>query len=314
MRLALLIWLVASTALAAEPCTGEATELGVAITVDPGDDALIERIERHLRAALRPLSLCAWSGPAGALEITLDVNVNARIVVRDALTRKQLERTLELGALPADSRALAIAAAADELLRASWAELLLRDAPPPSDAPKLLSVAKKAVPRVHIELGLEGGARLSADRHAAALAFRVGSWFRSRWAAHASFRGELADERNGTHGSVRGNAVALALLGSHAFVPIERRLGLSADLGTALALLWFRAHANDSGLASSFTRGAWRLDGHVRGWWGPPSLRASLAAGVSWTARPARAFDEQRVVTADRGVAGELTLGVASLF
>ncbi|MET0285253.1 MAG: hypothetical protein ABW352_12315 [Polyangiales bacterium] len=312
----LLLLLITSPVLAAPPCTGSATELGVTVAVEPEDPELVDRVERHLRAALaaRELALCESAGRAGALRITVDEAARARIVVRDALTRKLLERTLELASFPADGRALAIAAAADELLRASWAELLLPDAPPPAPEPELLSVATTALPRSRFELGFEGGVRMGARRGAGLLALRLGSWFRPRWAALVALRGELGAERGSTHGDVRANAVVLEVALAHAFVPIERRRGVSLELGTALALLWFRADANDAGLASSFIRGVWRLDGRLRAWWGPPKLRGSLSAGVSWAARPARAYDEARVVTADQSAAAELTLGLASLF
>jgi hypothetical protein len=59
-------------------------------------------------------------------EVTLAVDVH------DAVTAKHVSRDVGLGPVPADSRPLTIALAADELLRASWAELALRSAPAPS--------------------------------------------------------------------------------------------------------------------------------------------------------------------------------------
>jgi hypothetical protein len=58
--------------------------------------------------------------------------VTLGIEVHDALTAKRVSRDVDLGPIPADGRPLAIALAADELLRASWAELALRTAPPPA--------------------------------------------------------------------------------------------------------------------------------------------------------------------------------------
>ena len=49
------------------------------------------------------------------------------IDVSDAVTRKRLARDVDLGRVPSDGRAFAIAVAAEELLRASWAELDLRE-------------------------------------------------------------------------------------------------------------------------------------------------------------------------------------------
>lgn len=53
------------------------------------------------------------------------------VEVRDAVTAKRVGRDVSLEGAPVDSRPLTVALAADELLRASWAELSLRDRPPP---------------------------------------------------------------------------------------------------------------------------------------------------------------------------------------
>jgi hypothetical protein len=93
-----------------------------------------------LRAELasRGIDLCAeTSGAAASAPMaTIDVSsapdeVTLGVEVRDAVTAKHVSRDVSLGGVPSDSRSLTIALAADELLRASWAELALRDAPPP---------------------------------------------------------------------------------------------------------------------------------------------------------------------------------------
>lgn len=321
MSIGLLVALLALTAQAAPPCVAGETQLGVRIQVE--DPALASRIERHLDAALKPrsLSICTPGGEPGSagtleIELTQGEQVTARIEVRDTLTAKRIERSLDLSSLPADGRALALAAAADELLRASWAELLLRDAPPPKADPPLLSVATRALPTpsTRLELAAEAGAALASKRTAGLFGLRVGSWFRPRWAASVRLGGALGDRRDALHGSVRANELAIELAGSYAFRPIQARLGLALELGSALALVWFSAHANENGIASSFARGAWLLDGRVRAWWGPTYLRGVASAGVRWAARPVRALDEARTITGNEAIAAELTVGVASLF
>lgn len=54
------------------------------------------------------------------------------ITVEDAITRKSLYREIELAGTAEDARPLTIALSASELLKASWAELNLRDAQPPT--------------------------------------------------------------------------------------------------------------------------------------------------------------------------------------
>jgi hypothetical protein len=58
----------------------------------------------------------------------------AQIVVdiRDSVTAKHLDRGIDLTGLPPDSRPLTLAVAVGELLRASWAELVLKTAPLPA--------------------------------------------------------------------------------------------------------------------------------------------------------------------------------------
>ena len=92
-----------------------------------------------LRAELasRGLDLCASSTDVGAPPVAT-IRVSARpdavaltVEVRDALTEKQVNRDVALAGIPPDGQPLTLALAADELLRASWAELTLRTAPPP---------------------------------------------------------------------------------------------------------------------------------------------------------------------------------------
>ncbi len=57
------------------------------------------------------------------------------VTVRDRLTRKVVERVVPLGGEPIDVWSVLLAGAADELLRASWIELSMPDAPPPAVPP-----------------------------------------------------------------------------------------------------------------------------------------------------------------------------------
>ena len=57
--------------------------------------------------------------PEDTAKATVDIEV------RDAVTRKRVRRDVDLSRIPDDGRAAAIAIEADELLRASWAEIAL---------------------------------------------------------------------------------------------------------------------------------------------------------------------------------------------
>jgi len=88
---------------------------------------------QHTLAAQGIAACPADAHPAGAALATLTVDLSPEdtakatvdIEVRDAVTRKRVRRDVDLSRIPDDGRAAAIAIEADELLRASWAEIAL---------------------------------------------------------------------------------------------------------------------------------------------------------------------------------------------
>src|SRR3982751_5563873 len=66
-----------------------------------------------------PAALTVDVSPDDTAKATVDIEV------RDAVTRKRVRRDVDLSRIPDDGRAAAIAIEADELLRASWAEIAL---------------------------------------------------------------------------------------------------------------------------------------------------------------------------------------------
>lgn len=99
--------------------------------------ALADAVLSELGAGLEPSSIevCAAekhgasaTPPLAHVTIAVVEGRAARysLNVTDSVTQKRVARDLALGRLPPDGRALALAVAAEELLRASWAELALR--------------------------------------------------------------------------------------------------------------------------------------------------------------------------------------------
>jgi hypothetical protein len=136
VRAALSVGLAASTvslaflrpALAA-PCARDAGR--VEVTIDGGDARLATSIREELDAELARAKICsrpteAGTKPLARIHVTLHGGAGATIRIEDAVTKKTVEREVDVADLPADGRALPIAIAADELLRASWAEVSLR--------------------------------------------------------------------------------------------------------------------------------------------------------------------------------------------
>ena len=118
-------------------------------------EKLAEAVRSDLRAGLAPsnIDVCE-AGPAlQPLARVLIAEVEpgrARysVDVTDSVTQKRVGRDLALDKLPADGRPLALAVAAEELLRASWAELALRGVHSPQTAapPEVRAVVEKSAP------------------------------------------------------------------------------------------------------------------------------------------------------------------------
>ena len=135
-------------------CSGEKPWVAVTGEV-PGSFA--HSVRSELRAGLAPgdIEVCE-AGPAGAPEPLARVVIvqvepaRARysVDVIDSVTQKRVGRDLQLQKLPADGRALALAVAAEELLRASWAELALRGVHSAQTAapPAVRAVVEKSSP------------------------------------------------------------------------------------------------------------------------------------------------------------------------
>jgi hypothetical protein len=129
-------------------------------------------VRSELGAGLSPsnIDVCEVA-PSGSPEALARVSIRAgagdahySLDVTDSVTQKRVGRDLALTALPADGRPLALAVAAEELLRASWAELALRGvhspqaAPPPEVRAIVEDSAPSPVPpRRHAALGARLG-------------------------------------------------------------------------------------------------------------------------------------------------------------
>jgi hypothetical protein len=103
------------------------------MTAAPGfDPHLADEVRKDLAAELSPRGFGVCSSRAAQGELVADITLVQRepalvaIQVEDYTTGKRVARDVRLARIPSAGVALAIAIAADELLRASWAELLLR--------------------------------------------------------------------------------------------------------------------------------------------------------------------------------------------
>jgi hypothetical protein len=146
MAMLLGLFIDRSAAAEAGKCGEDDTSfVALLLDVKPPDQIIGTTLEQHLRAELSSRTIGVCLSPNGSrkpiAEVSLRVEhpdngpVIATIRIRDRVTDKHIERTVDLTKLPADSRPMAVAASTDELLRASWVELALNDAPPPAMPP-----------------------------------------------------------------------------------------------------------------------------------------------------------------------------------
>jgi hypothetical protein len=285
---------------------------------------LAAKLAGHLRAALsaRGIVFCMRSpqpGSTASLRIRVESGARAAIEISDALTEKHIARSVDLGRLPRDGWALALAASSDELLRASWAELAMRDAPKPRmDAPpavvRAITASVGPDPLRKIELAPEFSAQWQRWRTAFGARLRFAYWLKPSWAlllgAASSFGLRVAS----SHGSVRADTLDLEFGAAYALPSAQAHFGATLELNAVVSRVAFSARANAQGASDSFED--WSLAGlaRLRGFYGAGPWRISAALGVLAPLRPASARDEGKTVTATRGFGGEAVLGLGAFF
>lgn len=298
----------------AEPsagCSGEKPWVAVSGEVPA---SFVQAVRSDLRAGLAPsgIEVCEAAGdsapePLARVVIKSVGGAAARysLDVTDSVTRKRLGRDLSLENLPPDGRSFALAVAAEELLRASWAELALRGvhsaqtaAPPEVRA----IVAEQRPPAPAPRRALSLGARLGFERflggqtHYGAdlfVAAPLGRIFGGLLALGAR-RGLSADA---PHGAIAASALAAEAGFTLSFL---RRPGLElATFGSGRAL-WLRfepeAAALGGGSAQSGLAVTSRL-GLLLGLGKPTGVRSYSACGAGLPLRSFSAADSGVTIT-----------------
>jgi hypothetical protein len=115
-------------------CAGDGPWVALQLGTEGWSEAQRAEVLSDLQHTLAGQGIAACSGdahPAAAPLATLAVELSPQnratvdIEVRDAVTHKRVRRDVDLTPIPEDGRPAAIAIEADELLRASWAEVAL---------------------------------------------------------------------------------------------------------------------------------------------------------------------------------------------
>jgi hypothetical protein len=177
------------------------------------------------------------------LDAAAEDRVAVGIELHDTLTAKRVLRDVNLRAVSLDARALALAAAAEELLRASWAELALHDAPPPDrpPPPEVQRAVRRSIEPARLGRRDYGaGARAAIEQHGGGLTLYGGELWLALWPSELLGL-ELATglrrgvEEPAEHGVIASRALCAAADVLLAIVPRSERFSLHAALGVALA-------------------------------------------------------------------------------
>jgi hypothetical protein len=290
------------------------------VGIDAASCPELDAAEVRRIAAIELAATVAESGGSSPERTVTQVLVDcdkasSRIVVRDPLTSKTVERTLSLQSVEAKARPRILAIAIAELVNASWVELatnpaLEAPAPTAAGAPERDAVRqtqRSKMRPVSLSIAIGGTARVFAS--GAPVAF--GGTLRGTVAPWGLARGVLVglDATLETASAVvpLGTADILLASGGASLVyafgePVRFELGGGARVG------W----ANLEGLAAPGTS---TLRGNVDGPWGGPMLLAAGSVGFARSARLRLGVESGYAVASVRGaVNGEPVVDVAGVW
>lgn len=326
----LAVLLPEGTARAADACPPSARPVVVLVArVKPPDQVVADALRDHLRTELRDrgIDLCVGSsGTRKAIATVLLVidrpergPVTALMRIGDAVTDKRVERTMDLTHMPPDARALAVSAATDELLRATWAELVIADAPKPKMKPPeqvmTAVVDSLRIPQLKpsgraLQLGVLGSARLSP--HMLDIGPEVWGAFFFLEHVGVTLRLQLGftPTRHSENGTVRASTQGAQAGLAFTLNPIDDRAGLEFDAGAGLERVAFTANANAGAIEASTADWSAEAAAGPRAWLSAGPVRLTLGAELVYALRPTAARDAGRVVIADQGFGGRVSLGV----
>lgn len=319
---------VATPAVADLACPVDARSSWIALTVDADAALPSAEVMAQLRAELarQAIEVClASSGATGSIasvRFTGDDLGGVAVVVDDRITRTALERHIAPAGLSPRGRALAAAIAAAELLRASWAHLSDRPAPPtvasavvvPAAAGVRAPAARPAiVRRWTLSLAAAADAYTGGQRHIGS-DVRLGRATSDRTAAIVGLGYRRAAAADAVDGSVDGDGAFVSVAG--VFVPVRRPWGELRVGGRATAGR-IAFHAAPVAGASGADASAWVMVGAAElalavgiG----DALRAIAVASAGTPLRSVRLADAGRGFSAMSGGALGAALGLEGAF
>lgn len=318
------------SAQAAAHC-GEQGRPWVALTFEGQDwpRALRDNVTADLRAGLRlrGIDVCAADATAPSKPVALvalqsaSERVLVSIDVHDAITDKRVLRDVDLRAATPDARGLLLAQAADELLRASWIELSLEDAPPPA-APPPAEITRAIQPtQSGARAGTALGARAAIEHHSGgqtlvgADAF-IDFWLMQRLGAALALGMRTGLIEHGSDGSIASSAILASADLLTPVWPAQSRYNLAVMVGIQAANITVRGRALRP-LARARERSAVAITARaaVAGWWHvSDAFRLVLELGPGVALRSVSAWDNGREVTGTGGLQLRAALGLGGVF
>jgi hypothetical protein len=303
-----------------------------AVEASIDDDVAIDkpRLLRLLRIELeaRGLSLCTAADrrPIALIHLVAhEGDVTLTVEVRDRITAKEVKRDVPVGSYPADARPLLVAVAMDELLRASWAELALVDAPPPAMPPPpavreavrdSIAPPPSATTNPRVRIGASAAIEHFADGATLVGGDVTGAFWivpRLAIALRLALRGGVvADSANGT---VAPSMLAGGLGAAFTLTPPAAKLGLDAFAHVSVARIAFGASAANGARAIPQSETTVLFDLGLEGWLALGRW-VRLVADVSFVQplRPVRALDGATTVVGVGGPAIGGGLGACATF
>jgi hypothetical protein len=291
----------------------------------PPDQAIAALLEKFVVAELAARDIDVVRGEAGArpvlgrIRLRVDHLASGRVIaliqIGDNVTDKRVERTMDLTSMPPDARPLAVATSADELLRASWAELRMTDAPGPAmtPPPMVLAAAASSLRPTEPERRWEFGALASGSfftkRSGLGGAALVEREVFPRWYGLARVGAESGLSRDAPHGRVRADT-RMASVGV-GFAPMKRTgaIGLRLECDARFVQASYVASALEGALAHDQQDWALLSSLGARLTWdrGFVRLHAGVAGLVAW--RPSAATDTGQTIASIGRFGGEVTFG-----
>ncbi len=315
---------------ATDDCEAHGPPIVILLNGPRWSPAFRKQVLSNLQATLRDqgFSLCTNQALEARAPATVEIRthelprVSVGIEIRDRVTRKRVSRSVDLAEFPQDARALALAVASDELLRASWMELALSDSaafvrPPPPAVRNTVARETRQAARTWLGLAFAWESYRGGEHHLGG-DFTLTHWFRSRirrrpprWGLDLSLGGRSGLRAQSTSGSVRATVFSAGLV-LLVRLASGSTSGLSALLGTRIAYVSFegdaRAPARDDQKAGILGEARIGLRASLRV---HRAIKLRIDGGALVPIQGVEAQDGEERVTAATSVGAFLNSGVA---